>query len=89
MEDIADADYLHAKRFCKDFEIKNVGEYHDLYFKSDTLLLTDVFENFRKMCFKIYHLDPVKFLSARGLVWQAALKKTEVKLELYLILICY
>ena len=46
------------------------------------LLLADVFENLRKMCLKIYHLDPVKFLSAPGLAWQAALKKTEVKLEL-------
>ena len=82
MEDITDADYMHAKRVCKDFEIKNLGEYHDLYLKSDTLLLADVFKNFRKMCLKIYHLDPVKFLSAPGLAWQAALKKTEVKLEL-------
>ena len=82
MEDITDADYMHALRVCKDFEIKNLGEYRDLYLKSNTLLLTDVFENFRKMCLKIYHLDPVKFLPARGLAWQAALKKTEVKLEL-------
>ena len=82
MEDITDADYMHAKRVCKNFEIKNLGEYHYLYFKSDTLLLADVFENFRKMYLKIYHLDPVKFLSAPGLAWQAALKKTEVKLEL-------
>ena len=50
MEDITDADYVHGKRVCKDFEIKNSGEYHDLYLKSDTLLLADVFENFRKMC---------------------------------------
>ena len=62
MEDIADADYMHAKRVCKDFEIKNIGEYHDLYLKSYTLFLADVFENLRKMCLKIYHLDPVKFL---------------------------
>ena len=61
---------------------KKLGEYHDLYLKSGTLLLTDVFENFRKMCLKVYHLDPVKFLSAPGLAWQAALKRTEVKLEL-------
>ena len=67
MEGITDADYIHGKRICKDFEIKNLGEYHDLYLKSDTLLLTDVFKNFRKICSKIYHLDPAKFLSAPGL----------------------
>ena len=82
MEDITDADYMQGKRVCKDFEIKNLGEYHDLYLKSDTLILADLFKNFRKMCLKIYQLDPAKFLSAPGLVWQAALKKTEVKLEL-------
>ena len=70
------------EKVCKDFEIKNLGEYHDLYLKSETLLLADVFENFRKMCLKIYQLDPAKSLSAPGLVWQAALKKTDAKLEL-------
>ena len=82
MEDITDADYAHAKRVCKDFEIKNLGEYHDLYVQSNTLLLADVFENFRNMCLEIYELDPAKFLSAPGLAWQAALKKTKVKLDL-------
>ena len=53
-----------------------------MYIKSDTLHLPDVFENFQKMCLKIHHLDPAKFLSASGLAGQAALKKTEVKLEL-------
>ena len=56
-----------------------MGEYHDLYLKSDVLLLADVFENFRKMCLKIFELDLVKFVSAPGLAWQAALKKTEEK----------
>ena len=64
MEDIKDSDYSHAKRVYKDFGIKNLGEYHDLYLKSNTLLLPDVFENFRKMCLEIYELDPTKFLSA-------------------------
>ena len=66
----------------KTLKQKKLGEYHDLYLKSGTLLLTDVFENFSKMCLKVYYLDPVKFLSAPGLAWQAALKRTEVKLEL-------
>ena len=74
MEDITDADYMHTSVF-KDFEIKILGKYHESYLKSDTLLLADVFENFRKMCLQIYHLDPAKFLSASGLAWQAALKK--------------
>ena len=60
-EDITDADYAHTKRVCKDFEIKNLEEYHDLYVQSDTLLLADVFENFEKMCLKIYELDPANF----------------------------
>ena len=61
---------------------KKIRHIHDLYLKSDTLLLPDVFENFREMCLKIYQLDLAKFLSAPRLAWQAALKKTEVKLEL-------
>ena len=76
MQDITDSDYAHAKRVCKDFEIKNLGEYHDLYVQSNTLLLADVFENFRYMCLKKYEIDPAKFLSALGLAWQAVLKKT-------------
>ena len=63
-------------------EIKNRGEYHDLYVQSDTLLLADVFENFRNKCIEIYELDPAHFLSAPGLAWQACLKKTKVELEL-------
>ena len=66
-EDITDADYRHAKRVCKDFEIKNLGEYHDLYLKSETLLLSNAFENLTKMRLEIYQLDPAKFFSAPGL----------------------
>ena len=67
----------------KKFELKNLGEYHNLYVQSDTLLLADVFENFRNMCIKVYELDPAQFLSLPGLAWQAFLKKkTNVKLEL-------
>ena len=62
--------------------MKYLDEYHDLYVQSETLLLADVFENFRDGCIKIYELDPAHFLSAPGLAWQACLKKTKVKLEL-------
>ena len=66
----------------KRFKLKNLGEYHNLYVQSDTLLLADVFENFRNTCLKVYELDPAHFLSLPGLTWQACLKKTNVKLEL-------
>ena len=80
MEYNTDADYAHVKRVCRDFDEKYLGEYHDLYVQSDTLLLANVFENFRNICIKIYELDPSKFLSAAGLAWQAALKKTKVSI---------
>ena len=82
LEDISDEDYAHAQKVWDVFEIKNLDEHHDLYVQSDTLLLEDVFENFRHMCFEIYELDPAYFVSAPGLAWQACLKRTEVKLEL-------
>ena len=82
MENIDDIDYRHGNNVFKRFELKNLGEYHDLYVQSDTLLLADVFENFTNTCLKVYELDPAHFLSLLGLVWQACLKKTNVKLEL-------
>ena len=74
MEDITDVDHRHAKRVFKSLNYKNLGDYHDLYVHSDTLLLADVFENFRNMCIKVYELDPAHFLSVPGLTWQACLK---------------
>ena len=82
MKDITDVDYRYAKRVFKNLSNKNLGDYHDLYVQSDTLLLADVFENLRNMCIKVYELNPAHFLSAPGLAWQACLKKTEVELEL-------
>ena len=67
MEDITDADYAPAKRVCKNFEIKSLGEYYDLHVQSNALSLADVLENFRNMCFEIYELYHAKFLSASGL----------------------
>ena len=87
MEDITDVDHGHAERVFnevapRNLRHKNLGDYHELYVQSDTLLLEDVCENFRKMCIKVYELDPAHFSSAPGLAWQACLKKTEVELEL-------
>ena len=64
------------KKAWKVFDIKNLGEYHDLYVQSDILLLEDVFENFRDKCIDVYDFDPAHFLSAPGLAWQACFKKT-------------
>ena len=82
MESITDIDYRHAKNVFNKFNNNNLGDYPDLYFRSNTLLLADVFINFRKVCFHIHDLDPAHFLSAPGLAWQACLKKSNVELEL-------
>ena len=63
MEDITDVDYSHAKRVYKEFNNKNLGDYHDLYVQNDTFLLADVFESFRNECIEIYELDPAHFVS--------------------------
>ena len=78
MGDTTDADYAHGKIVCKDFKIKNLGDYHDLYVQSDTLL----FEKFQNMCLETCEVDSDHFLSAPGLAWQGALKKTKVRLDL-------
>ena len=82
MEDITDVYYRLGKTVFEYLINKHLDDYHDLYVQSDTLLLADVFENFRNMCIKVYELDPAHFLPAPGLAWQACLKKAEVKLEL-------
>ena len=82
MNNIDDIDYRHGNNVFKRFELENLGDYHDLYVQRDTLLLADVFENFRDMCIKEYELDPAHFLSLPVLAWQACLKKTNIELEL-------
>ena len=82
LEEITDKDYTHAQNMFEEFKLKNLGDYHDLYVQSDTLLLADVFENFRNKCIEKHKLDPAHFLSAPRLAWQACFKKTGVKLEL-------
>ena len=82
LDNITEVDYAHANNVFKKFNLNNLGEYHDLYVRSDTLLLADIFENFRQSCLKNYELDPAHFVSLPGLAWQACLKKTNVELEL-------
>ena len=71
LENITDKDYAHAQKDFKELKLKNPGNYHDLYVQSDTLLLADVFENFRNKCIEIYELNPAHFLSEQGLAWPA------------------
>ena len=82
MEVISEIVYRRANNVFKRFKLENLGDYQDLYVQSDTLLLADVFNNFRDMCIKEYELDPAHFLSLPGLAWQACLKKTNIELEL-------
>ena len=79
---ISDEDYNHAQRIWKEFGVKNLGEYHDLYLKSDVLLLADVFEEFRNVCMENYSLDPAWYYTSPGLSWDALLKVSGVRLEL-------
>ena len=81
-EDITDEDYQHAINVWNTFGCKTLRDYHDLYLKSDVLLLADVFENFRKTCLKHYKLDPAHYYTSPGLAWDACLKTTGQNLEL-------
>ncbi|XP_043280369.1 uncharacterized protein [Venturia canescens] len=80
--DISDADYEHAKRVWDEFEIRSLGEYSDLYLKTDVLLLADVFENFRNNSVAAYGLDPAHYYTLPGYSWDAMFRYTQVQLEL-------
>ena len=81
-EDITDDDYQHANKVWNTFKCQTIRDYHDLYLKSDVLLLADVFENFRATCLKHYNLDPAHYFTSPGLAWDACLKETGQELEL-------
>ena len=79
---ISEEDYIHAQNVWKTFDMKTMRDYHDLYLKSDVLLLSDVIENFRDVCLDNYRLDPMFYYTAPGLAWDACLKIAKVRLEL-------
>ena len=72
---ISDDDYEHAKRVWGEFGLRNSGEYHDLYLKTDVILLSNVFAKFRKVCMENYGLDPAHFYAAPGLAWHKVVKR--------------
>ena len=82
MSSISEKDYQHAQQVWEEFGIHNLGDYHDLYLRTDVVLLANVYEAFRDTCLKHYKLDPVHFYASPGLAWKACLKHTGIKLEL-------
>ena len=84
MSGVSDENYEHARKVWREFGIRNMGEYHDLYLGTDTILLANVFESFGRVCLENYGLDPSHFYTAPGLAWKACLKKTGIRLELLL-----
>jgi len=82
-EDIQPADHERALKVWKSFNVQNMGEYHDLYLRTDVLLLADVFENFRTNCINAYRLDPTHYYTLPGFAWDACLLMTDQKLDVF------
>ena len=78
---INDEDYLTCKKIWNEFNMKNMGGYHNHYLKKHVLLWPDVFEKFTDTCLKFYGLDTCHYFSSPGLSWDVMLKMTGVKLE--------
>ena len=77
-EKISQKDYEHAQKVWEAFNCRTLGDYYDLYLKTDITLLADVFQTFRKTCMGAYRLDPLHYYTAPGLSWDALLKYTKV-----------
>ncbi len=81
-ENISDEDYEHAKKVWNSFNCKTMRDYHDLYLKTDVLLLADIMTEFRRVCKEVYRLDTLQYYTSPGLTWDAMLKLTEIRLDL-------
>ena len=81
-EEFSDEDYQHAVNVWNTFKCRTLQDYHELYLKSDVLLLADVFENFRKTSLNYYNLDPCHYFTLPGLAWDVCLKLTKQELQL-------
>ena len=84
MSGVSDSDYEHTCSIWREFKIRNIGEYHDLYLRTDVVLLANVFKSFKLVCLENYGLNPSHFYMAPGLAWKACLKKIGIRLELLL-----
>ena len=82
MTNISEDDYEHVQRVWKEFRFHNLGDYHDLYLRTNVILLANMFEAFRDTCLEHHKLDPAHFYTSPGLAWKACLRKTRVRLEL-------
>ena len=80
MSSINEEDYRYAQRVWKEFGIHNLGDYHNLYLRTDVALLANMYEAFRDTCLKHYKLDPVHFYTSPGQAWKACLKHTGIRL---------
>ena len=82
MSSISEDNYQHAQKVWQEFGIRNLGDNHDLYLRTDMVLLANVYEAFRDTCLEHYKLDPAHFYTSPGLAWKACLKCTGIKSEL-------
>ena len=82
MSSISSDDYQHAQKVWKEFRIHNLGDYHDLYLKTNVVLLANVYEAFRETSLEHYKLYPAHFFTSPGLAWKACLKCTGIRLKL-------
>lgn len=83
LQGVQEIDYRRAQMIWKSGNCYNFDDYHDIYLKSDVLILADFFEKFREICMNSYGLEAVHYMSSPGIAWHAMLKMTKVEMELF------